>query len=124
MPLSAQAAGAAGHDPGIESDHPLVGIWAATLASGDAVTGDDAREIGMAIRADGTMLELGSRPLGGKEWSGEGERAYFQVSRNILLVSVDGERWAPFVRFRFTNGGDLVFTYLEDESRQTWHRIS
>ena len=108
------------HDPGIDADHPLVGVWAAQV-DGEGPSG--AREIGMRIHADGIMEELGSRPMGRREWSGSGDRAWFRVSRNILSISMDRERWAPFARFRFTNGGDLVFTYLQDESVRTWHRI-
>ncbi len=119
--------GGAGRQPGAEgsgSDHPIVGIWTTQVILNSEV-GSIATEIGMQIGADGTMLDLGSRSVGmGMEipWEGGGTRVYYRVQGDILQISQDRNQWAPFVRFRFRRGGDLVFNYLQDGSQQTWSR--
>lgn len=113
-PLAAQEAG----------PHPLVGVWGGQVTLEDR--GDSRTlEIGMEIRDDGTMVDLGSRPVGADDdaWEGGGRQIFYRVQGSVLELSEDGESWAPFARFRFRRGGDLVFTYLQDGSEQNWGRI-
>lgn len=107
--------------------HPLVGTWL-TQVNMVSPEGGVSTQLGMEFRGDGTLLELGSRAMGGfpgghidVQGPGGGEQAAWRTEGDVLWVSYQGSQWLPLARFRI-DGSRLALTYVQDGSIQLWYR--
>ena len=105
---------------------PLVGIWA-TQVMINAPEGSIATQLLMEFRADGTLVDLGSRALGGVSGgsidtgtSGGGETAVWRSEGNTLHVSPDGAQWVPLATFEVSR--DQLFLRYYDGDQKLWYR--
>jgi hypothetical protein len=113
--------------PGRVSDHPLVGRWATQVVMSTEV-GSVATQMLMEFRPDGTLVDMGSRSMGGIPGVGGdtgfepgGDRGLWRTEGNVIVVSYGGSPWVPFARYQ-VDGTRLGLTYLQDGSVQIWHR--
>ena len=119
--------GRSGSVPGALAGHPLVGRWATQVVMSSEV-GSVATEMSMEFRPDGTLVDLGSRSIGGIPGVGGdtgfepgGDQGLWRTEGDVIVVSYGGSPWVPFARFR-VDGTRLGLTYLQDGSVQVWHR--
>jgi hypothetical protein len=111
---------AAGRDPA------LVGVWATQVVMSTA-GGSMTTQLLMDIRADGTLVDLGSRSVGGipgvggdTGLEGGGEVAAWRSAGNTLQVSYQGSAWVPLARYE-VSGSRLLLVYY-DGDRKVWQR--
>jgi hypothetical protein len=108
------------HDP------RLVGIWATQVLM-NTPGGNMATQLFMEIRADGTLVDMGSRSMGGLPGigmetgaEGGGETVAWRTQGNVLQVSYAGSQWAPLAQFE-VSGNRLLLVYY-DGDRKLWYR--
>jgi hypothetical protein len=107
-------------------DRRLVGVWAAQVIM-NTPGGDMATQLLMEIRGDGTLVDLGSRSIGGTAdvnidtgMSGGGETMAWRTNGDILEVSSAGSQWVQLARFEVS--GNQLFLVYYDGDRKLWHR--
>jgi hypothetical protein len=119
------------HQPGPGSatpglDQRLVGVWSTQVIM-NTPGGTVSTLLQMEIRADGTIVDLGSRSMGGipgfdidTGMAGAGESANWTTQGNVLLMSQNGSPWVPLAQFEVTVDR-LLLAYF-DGDRKLWHR--
>lgn len=110
--------------PGL--DPRLVGLWATQVIM-NTPGGSIATQVQMEIRADGTIIDLGSRSMGGIPGfdidtgkTGAGEMANWTTQGNVLLMSQNGSPWVPLAQFEVA-ADRLLLAYF-DGDRKLWYR--
>lgn len=115
-----------GGTPGA-SGHPIIGRWATQVVM-SSPAGSIATQMFMEFRPDGTMVDLGSRAMGGfgdaslgTGLEGGGDRGAWRVGGELLYVSYQGSAWVPFARYQ-VDAARLALVYIQDGSTQIWYR--
>lgn len=114
-------------DPPVAGRDPaLVGVWATQVVT-STPGGSMATQLLMEIRADGTLVDLGSRSVGGipgvggdTGLQGGGDVAAWQTEGNVLQVSYGGSAWVPLARYDVS--GNRVLLVYYDGDRKVWYR--
>ncbi|HUF10849.1 MAG TPA: hypothetical protein VMO47_16135 [Rhodothermales bacterium] len=111
---------------GVVRDSRLVGVWATQVIM-NTPSGGMATQILMEIRADGTLIDLGSRSVGGAPGIGidtgfeaGGETASWRTQGNVLLVSQHGSPWVQLAQFEVAD--DRLLLNYHDGDRKLWYR--
>lgn len=122
----ARPPGPAALDP--SRDPRLVGTWSTQVVMNSAA-GSIATELRMAFRADGALLDLGSRSLGSVGggsfdlgYGGAHQAVAWRADGAVMTISYAGGPWTPFARYTIA-GDRLILVYLHDGTRQTWSRV-
>jgi hypothetical protein len=123
----ADAGGGRGNPPRDDPrDQRLVGVWATQVVM-NTPGGSMATQLRMAIRADGTLVDLGSRSAGGipgvsfdTGLEGGGDVAEWRTRGDVLEVSYAGSAWVALATF-VVEGDRLLLTYY-DGDRRLWYR--
>lgn len=104
----------------------LVGVWS-TQVNMVSEVGSIATELVMEFRADGVLIDHGSRSMASFPDAGldtgstqRGEAAYWRTRDDILEVSYDGSQWAQLARFG-VDATRLLLVYY-DGDRKLWYR--
>ena len=113
--------------PAVGSRDPrLFGFWSTQVVM-NTPGGNMATQLLIEIRADGTLVDLGSRAVGGTAdanidtgFSGGGETVLWRTSGDILEVSYTGSQWAQLARFELS--GDRLLLAYYDGDQKLWHR--
>lgn len=107
-------------------DARLAGVWA-TQVIVHTPNGSMTTQLFMELRADGTLIDLGSRSMGGfpnatldTGLGGGGETAVWRTQGNVLLVSYAGSPWVSLAQFE-VSGNRLLLAYY-DGDRKLWYR--
>jgi hypothetical protein len=106
-------------------DLRLVGTWAAQVIM-NTPSGAMATQLFMEIRADGELIDLGSRAIGGTpdvgiETDSPGnETARWRSQGKLLQVSYAGSAWVSLARYE-VRGDQLLLEYY-DGDRKLWYR--
>ena len=121
--------GAADSDPTPQDgvhDPRLIGVWS-TQVMMSTPQGSMATQLLMEFRADGTLVDLGSRSMGSipgvdmdTGMSGGGETAAWRSSGDILEVRTAASPWVQLARFEIS--GDRLQLVYYDGDRKLWHR--
>ena len=112
--------------PPAAATNAIVGLWTTQVVM-NTPQGGIATQLAMDIRADGTLVDLGSRSVGGipgvhgdTGMQGGGEVAAWRTAGNILQVSYAGSQWLPLARFELS--GDKMLLVYYDGDQKLWHR--
>jgi len=107
-------------------DPDLVGLWATQVVMSTS-SGSMTTLIMMEIRANGTLIDLGSRSVGGipgvggdTGLQGGGDVADWQTSGNVLQVRYAGSQWVALATYQ-VSGDQVLFAYY-DGDRKVWYR--
>lgn len=113
------------HDSGSAAP-ALVGVWSTQVIM-NSPEGSIATQLLMELRADGTLVDLGSRSVaGGEDWSGNtgllgaGESAKWRTDGDVLEISDQGSPWVPLARYAL-EGNRLGLAWY-DGTYSVWHR--
>lgn len=104
----------------------LVGVWSTQVIL-NSEAGSVATQLLMEFRADGTLLDLGSRSLGGGHGvdidtglAPGGETAEWKTEGSVLQVRQAGTPWVPLATFQLA--GDQLFLRYYDGDQKIWSR--
>ena len=110
----------------VQRDPRLVGLWATQVVTSSS-TGSMTTQLVMELRADGTIIDHGSRSVGGipgvhadTGLTGGGDVAWWQTAEGVLHVSADGSRWVGLATYEIS--ADRVLFVYYDGDRKLWHR--
>ena len=111
---------------GASHDPRLVGYWSTQVVM-NTPGGNMATQLLMEIRADGALVDLGSRAIGGTDdvnidtgFSDGGGTVWWRTSGEILEVSYTGSQWVQLARFELS--GDRLLLAYYDGDQKLWHR--
>jgi hypothetical protein len=120
------AGGSTTRDRSVLQDSRLVGVWS-TQVMMNTPGGSMATQLLMEVRADGVLVDLGSRSIGGTPdvnvdtgLEDGGETARWRANGDVLEVSYAGSRWIQLARYELS--GDRLLLDYYDGDRRLWHR--
>lgn len=126
-PTAADRPSGEGLQAGSLREPGLVGMWATQVIMNDPA-GGIATQLRMEFRSDGVLVDHGARTLGGvfggdfdSGHRGTSEPLAWHTQGNTLLVRYPNMPWVPLAQFELA-GDRLLLSYLQDGSRQLWHR--
>jgi len=101
-------------------------VWA-TQGVVNTPNGSMTTQLFMELRADGMLIDLGARSMGGipdvsidTGLAGGGETAAWRTQGAVLLVRYAGSPWMPLAQFE-VSGNRLLLAYY-DGDRKLWYR--
>jgi len=101
-------------------------VWSTQVLM-NSPAGSVATQLSMEFRADGTLVDLGSRSLGGAGGVDidtglglGGETANWRTAGNVLQVSQGGSPWVALATFQ--RNGDRLFLRYYDGDQRIWTR--
>jgi hypothetical protein len=107
-------------------DAALLGIWATQVVT-STPGGSMTTQMFMEFRDDGTLVDLGSRSVGGipgvsadTGLEGGGDIAGWRTSGNLLQVRYAGSDWMTLASYA-VSGNQVLFVYY-DGDRKIWYR--
>lgn len=115
-----------GSSAGAGDARALVGTWRTRVEPGESGA-PRATEVLMELRADGVMVDLGTRAAGagrGSALEGGGEETAWRARGSVLEVSSAGSPWVPLARYEIKGARELVLIFPRNGTRQTWSRVN